>query len=46
MGVKYIMQLINSEAMTTQTDDQISNLCSDLLSFIVFHTLTKFITFL
>ena len=35
------MQLINSEAMTSQTDYQISNLCSDFLSSIVCHTLKK-----
>ena len=37
----YIKQLINSEAMTSQTENQIGNLCSDFLSSIVCHTSTK-----
>ena len=41
MDTKYINQLINSEAMTSQTDNQIGNLCSDFHCSILFHTLKK-----
>ena len=45
-GEKYIKQLMNSEAMASQTDNQIGNLCSDFHCSIVVHTLLKIHNFL
>ena len=41
MGLNYIKQLINIEDMTSQTDNQIGNLCSDFHCSIVLHTFYK-----
>ena len=41
MGLNYIKQLINSKDMTSQTDNQIGNLCSYFYCSIVLHTFSK-----
>ena len=46
MGLNYIKQLINSVDMTSQTDNQISKLCSDFNCSIVLHTFSKLHNFL
>ena len=45
-GLKYIKQLINSEDITSQTDNQIGNLCSDFHCCIICHTFSKMHNFL
>ena len=46
MGLNYIKQLINSEDMTSQTDNQIGQLFRDFHCSIVLHTFSKIHNFL
>ena len=41
MGLNHIEQLINSEDMTSQTDNHLENLCCDSHCSIVLHTFSK-----
>ena len=46
MGLNHIEQLINSEDMTSQTDNHLGNLCCDSHCSIVLHTFSKIHNFL
>ena len=46
MGLNYIKQLINSEDMTSQTDNHLGNLWCDSHCSIVLHTFSKLHNFL
>ena len=46
MGLNHIEHLINSEDMTSQTDNHLGNLCCDSHCSIVLHTFSKIHNFL